>query len=244
MVNWQDILNPPQERNYRDISGPRGTRPPSNPGGQGPITTPGIPEDQVTPLNPPIPPPPTTPPFSSPSPEDILAPYLRRTQYTGNSRGPTAYTPPSGTGAGWVNPGETEDFWSGLGGFLGGRDGNRSGYTPRPEAPPDRAVTYYLHNQNDPDYTGPSGLQPGDSRFWNMPAGMQSAYFERMAISRIGDYDRSEPDIDPATGQPIPGTGGKIIGGPNTTAIRQLMADLEATARAQMMQGYQPTVRY
>ncbi|TXH54628.1 MAG: hypothetical protein E6Q97_10425 [Desulfurellales bacterium] len=257
MVNWQDILNPPAERNYRDTGGTRGSTsytpppvmpPPNNgtPGGSGPITTPGIPEDQVTHLPPPpdYGTPPSQTPWGGPSADDIMAPYFRGSQYSSN-RGSTSYTPPAGTGQGWVNPGQTENFWGGLSDYLGnyGDGGNRGGNTnPYPDA--GATGTSYMYSSNDPLYTGPGGLQPGDSRFWNMPANMQSSYFERLAVSRIGDYDRAEPDIDPATGQPIPGTGGQIISGPKTTAIRQLMADLEATARAQMLQGYQPSVRY
>lgn len=82
-------------------------------------------------------------------------------------------------------------------------------------------------------YSGRTGMSASDVEFWNLPGDRRAAYFERMAMRSVGDYDR-----DPETGE--------VIGGPKTTAIRQLMGDLEQTAREQLQQlgGYMPRVSY
>lgn len=220
--------------------------------GDGPITTPGIPEDQVNrPERPPIPgaaiPVPRYEDFLSAAPEPDWGSSGVRTTYGRNASSGLGF-PSFGQ---YGNSGESgglnrfeelfnrfsdggfdmENFtWAPRagsgnrrgGGANGGSDGGDWG----------SGLGTGMIATGSP-YTGRTGMSAADVEFWNLPADRRASYFERMAMRSVGDYDR-----DPGTGE--------IIGGPKTTAIRQLMGDLEQTAREQLQQlgGYMPRVNY
>lgn len=252
--SWTDILS-------RTNSGRRGQRQPSQPGG--PITSPGIPEDQVTHL----PPPPQTPPTPGPAIpppryEDMLNGWNDdgsggfTSQYRGGGqRGPS--TSPFGSYGNsgeqaanlwgglsdYFGGGQAGDFFGGLGDMFGnyGDGGNRGG-RGNDTTPPGSAGSGGGLIATGTPYLGRTNMSAADVEFWNMPADYQSAYFEKMALRSVGDYDRSEPQYD-AQGNMID-PGGEVVTGPKTTAIRQLMSDMAQTARSQMLSGYMPKVSY
>lgn len=248
---------------WRDMLSRSAPRPPrSNPGV--PNTSPGIPEDQVTHL----PPPPQTPPTPGPAIpppryEDMLSGWDGEdsggftSQYRGGGqRGPS--TSPFGA---YGNSGEqVGGFFSGLSDYFGGGsgDGGANGWlddyynrtTGRGDrggggidtTPPGSAGSGGGLIATGSPYLGRQGMSAADVEFWNLPADYQAAYFERLAMKSVGDYDRSEPTLD-SFGNVID-PGGEIISGPKTTAIRQLMSDMAQTARSQMLSGYMPRVSY
>lgn len=244
--SWRDIFNGGQRRQTQPAPDY------GNPGGSGPITTPGIPEDQVTQLPPP--PPSSGPIIPPPRYEDLYGAMPQEPDWSsgalstyyggGGQRGPTQ----SPFGA-YGNSGEQAGggFFSGLGDFFGGNygdGGNRGGNSGAGYNPPGdytNAGKAGMIATGSP-YTGRTGMSAADVEFWNLPADMQASYFERLAMQKVGDYDRSEPTYD-NYGQVVD-PGGEIISGPKTTAIRQLMSDMAQTARAQMLSGYMPRVNY
>ena len=261
LPSWEDVLNGQNSR--RRSSAPSN---PGNPGGSGPITTPGIPEDQVTHLPPPIgdwtTPPSTGPIIPPPRYEDLYgalpqepdwgsgAPSTRyggggQRGYSGSpfgsygNSGEQAQGFLSGLSNLFGGDGQTPDWLSNLG--QGGFDGGR-GRTGTPDSGSSSAIHGAGMVATGSPYTGRTGMSAADVEFWNMPADMQASYFERMAMKKVGDYDRSEPTYD-NYGQ-IVDPGGEIVSGPKTTAIRQLMSDMAQTARAQMLSGYMPRVNY